>query len=326
MSRTIEGKPAAPAAVSQFMKDAVEGLCGRPKRLPPKYFYDERGAELFEEITRLPEYYLTRSELAIMDRYAPDMARKIGPKCRLIEFGSGSSTKVRILLEHLHSPSGYLPVDICREQLIDSAERLIRDFPDLAVIPVCADFSRPFELPPTPLPFRSTVVYFPGSTIGNLEPEEVQSLFRRVARMVGPGGGFLVGVDLRKDTAVLEAAYNDAQGVTEAFNLNMITRLRRDLGSDVRPERFAHLAYYNEILGRIEMHLVSRVGQSIRLNGSSITLEPGETIHTESSYKYERDGLNAWALQAGMDRVGFWTDPERLFSVQFFRRAGPDRV
>jgi L-histidine Nalpha-methyltransferase len=321
MSQTIEGKTAVSAVTSQFMQDAIAGLSAHPKRLPPKYFYDERGAGLFEEITKLPEYYLTRSELAIMDRHAREMARAIGPMCRLVEFGSGSSTKVRLLLRHLPAPSAYLPVDICREQLIDSAERLIRDFPDLAVIPVCADFSRPFDLPSTPLPFLSTVVYFPGSTIGNLEPEEVRSLFRRVARMVGPGGGFLVGVDLRKDAAVLEAAYNDAQGVTEAFNLNLITRLQRELGADARPERFSHLAWYNEARGRIEMHLVSRIDQSIRLNGSIVHLQPGETIHTESSYKYEPDGLNAWAAEAGMDRAGFWTDPERHFSVQLFRSA-----
>ena len=313
--------PRVETAAAEFLRDALAGLQARTKRLSPKYFYDERGSELFEEITRLPEYYLTRVELQIMRDLAAEMAERIGPDCRLVEFGSGSSLKSRLLLSELRSAAAYIPVDISEEHLLHSAGRLRQEYRHLSVLPVHADFTHDFRIPPSPGEARSTVVYFPGSTIGNFDPPEVRDLVNRVGRMVGPGGGFLVGVDLRKDVNILEAAYNDSRGITSAFNLNLLARMQRELGARLNPEDFQHLAYYNRVEGRIEMHLVSTEHQSVELGGTFIQFAAGETIHTENSYKYAPDGLIPYAAEAGMVREGVWTDPAGLFSVQFFRRA-----
>jgi len=312
--------PSTSPARAEFLLDALEGLQAASKRLSPKYFYDERGSSLFEEITRLPEYYLTRVELQIMREFAPEMAQVLEPGCRLVEFGSGSSLKSRVLLSALESPAAYIPVDISAQQLRHSALELGREFPRLAVQPVAADFTQEFELPNLPYPSRRTVVYFPGSTIGNFEPAEVRPLLARIARLVGPEGGLLVGFDLRKDVSVLEAAYNDSRGVTRAFNLNVLVRLQRELEARLNLEDFEHLAYYNRSEGRIEMHLVSMEDQSIDLGGQVIPIGAGETIHTENSYKYEPDGLLPLALATGLVRQQTWVDAGGNFSVQYYGR------
>jgi L-histidine Nalpha-methyltransferase len=308
------------ATTQTFLEDATEGLRSRPKRIPCKYFYDERGSGLFEEICRQPEYYLTRTELAIMRDHAAEMAEQIGPRSSLIELGSGSSLKTRLLLGHLKAPASYVPVDISGETLRQSAQALRSEFLGLKVVPVHADFTRPLTLPPAALPERRRVVYIPGSTIGNFDSLEAASLLRGIARLAGPDGGLLIGVDLRKDPAVLHAAYNDRRGVTAAFNRNLLYRMRRELGAGIEPEQFAHRAFYNEAEGRIEMHLASRVRQTIRLEGAFFELVPGETIHTENSYKYDLDGFAALAGRAGFVRTALWLDSARLFSVQHFER------
>ncbi len=300
-----------------FLQDVVDGLRRTPKRVPSKYFYDQRGSELFEQICELDEYYLTRTELSIMRCHAGDMADAIGPNCLLIEPGSGNSRKVRLLLEHMRDPAGYVPVDISEEHMTRCVASLGREFPQLRIAPLAADFCDPFEVPEAPGTQRR-VVYFPGSTIGNFAPDEAIAWLARMARVTGPGGGLLIGVDLKKDVGILEAAYNDSEGVTRDFNLNLLSRLKRDLGADVQPERFEHRAFYNEPKGRIEMHLVSAEHQIIRLDHTEVELEPGETIHTENSYKFDLDQFEAIAAQAGWRRVAYWMDDQELFSVQYF--------
>ncbi len=300
-----------------FLLDAVEGLTRTPKRLPSKYFYDRRGSELFERICELDEYYLTRTELLILRRHATDMADAIGPGALVIEPGSGNSHKARLLLEHLRDPVGYVPVDISREHMTRWVAQLAADFPWLYIVPTVADFCADFAVPPVP-GTRRRVVYFPGSTIGNFTPDEAAAWLARMAGIAGAGGGLLIGVDLKKDVATLEAAYNDRAGVTRAFNLNLLSRLKSDLGADVRPDRFEHRAFYNADEGRIEMHLVSTERQTIRLDHTVIELKPGETIHTENSYKYDLEQFAAIAARSGWRRVACWTDDQELFSVQYY--------
>ena len=307
---------------STFLMDVVQGLTGTPKRLPSKYFYDRRGSELFERICELDEYYLTRTELLILRRHAPDMAEAIGPGALLIEPGSGNSHKARLLLEHLRDPVGYVPVDISREHMTRWVARLAADFPGLYIVPTVGDFCADFDVPPVP-GTRRRVVYFPGSTIGNFTPDDATEWLARMARITGAGGGLLIGVDLKKDVATLEAAYNDRAGVTRAFNLNLLWRLKSDLGADVRPDRFEHRAFYNADEGRIEMHLVSTERQTIRLDHTVIELKPGETIHTENSYKYDLEQFAAIAARSGWRRAAYWTDDQGLFSVQYFETDQP---
>jgi dimethylhistidine N-methyltransferase len=304
---------------SRFLDDAVAGLTAAPKRLPPKYFYNKRGSALFERICELDEYYLTRTELAIMRDHAPAMADALGPEVLLIEPGSGASIKVRILVEHLRDVVGYVPVDISGRHLEHVVQQLRRDLPDLAVRPVHADFMRPFELPDVPAAGRR-VIYFPGSTIGNLAPDQAVAWLEQMGELAGPGGGLLIGVDLKKNVAILEAAYNDAEGVTRDFNLNLLVRLRDELGADVQVDRFEHRAFYNESESRIEMHLVSTERQTIRLDHTEVHFEPGETIHTESSYKFDLDQFRKLAAEAGWRRAAFWTDENDYFSVQYCER------
>ena len=307
---------------STFLLDVVEGLTGTPKRLPSKYFYDRRGSELFERICELDEYYLTRTELLILRRHAADMAEAIGPGALLIEPGSGNSHKARLLLEHLREPVGYVPVDISREHMMRWVAQLAADFPGLYIVPTVGDFCADIDVPPVP-GTRRRVVYFPGSTIGNFTPDDATGWLARMARITGAGGGLLIGVDLKKDVATLEAAYNDRAGVTRAFNLNLLWRLKSDLGADVRPDRFEHRAFYNADEGRIEMHLVSTVRQTIRLDHTVIELKPGETIHTENSYKYDLEQFAAIAARSGWRRAAYWTDDQGLFSVQYFETDQP---
>ncbi len=277
----------------QFRADVLRGLRSRPKYLPCKYFYDEAGSALFEQITELPEYYLTRTELAIMQQHAAEMAQWLGGRCLLIEYGSGSSMKTRLLLDRLRDPAGYVPIDVSRAHLHRCAADLASQYPQLNVGPLCADFTAPLILPPITCAAARRVVYFPGSTIGNCTPEEAVALLRRTADLCGAGGGLLLGADLRKDRAVIEAAYNDRQGVTAAFNRNILVRMNRELGADIAVDRFAHRAFYDARAGRIEMHLVSRGDQRIQLGAARVAVADGESIRTEYSYKYRLTDLRA---------------------------------
>ena len=297
--------------------EVLAGLRRRRKRLPCKYFYDAEGSRLFDRICELEEYYLTRTELAIMDRHAGEMAAAIGPRAMLIEYGSGSSTKTRVLLDRLDAPAAYVPIDISGEHLTESAGSLARAYPQLEVLPVCADYTTRFEVPRPESHAARRVVYFPGSTIGNFEPDDALAFLRRVARVCGDGGGLLIGVDLKKDPAVLHAAYNDAQGVTAAFNLNLLARLNRDLGADFDPAAFAHYAFYNPRRGRIEMHLLSRAPQRVRIDGATIQFAEGEGVFTESSYKYGLLDFTELAKRAGFNSERVWTDADRRFSVHY---------
>jgi len=304
-----------------FEEQVLAGLRAEQKRIPSKFLYDATGAQLFERITELPEYYPTRTELAIMQAAADEMAACIGSGCRLVEFGSGSSLKTRILLDALIEPIAYVPIDISREHLLESARSLAGEYPDLLVQPVCADYTQPYELPPAERASASTVAYFPGSTIGNFTCEEEAVMFlRQVAGVLGACGGILLGTDLHKDKAVLDAAYNDSQGLTAAFNLNLLVRINRELGADFDPRAFAHVSSYSETERRIETHLESLVDQTARIAGVEIAFAKGERILTEYSHKYTPSTLERMADAAGfaVDRV--WTDADNLFSVQFLRR------
>jgi L-histidine Nalpha-methyltransferase len=305
------GKP----STAQFRADVLRGLRAPAKELPCKYFYDAAGSELFERITELEEYYPTRTERGIMEQCAPEMARRLGRRVLLVEYGSGSSTKTRLLLDHLADPAGYVPVDVSGEHLRRSARALAVDYPAVEVLPVCADFTRPLELPVPRKRAARRVVYFPGSTVGNFTPDETVALLRQTAALVGPGGGLLLGADLRKDPRVIEAAYNDRQGVTAAFNRNLLVRINRELGGDFVVEQFAHRAFYDAAAGRIEMHLVSRRDQWVRVGEADFFFAAGESIRTEYSHKYRRRDLHDLARAAGFAVKGTWTDGRRYFGV-----------
>jgi L-histidine Nalpha-methyltransferase len=307
--------------VAQFRADVLRGLRRRSKRLPSKYFYDEAGSQLFDRICDLPEYYPTRTELTILRAEAPAIADRLGPNCLVIEYGSGSATKTRLLLDALDRPAGYVPVEIAREHLKRSAVAIAAEFPQLAVFPVYADFTRPFKLPSPAMSSSRRAVYFPGSTIGNFGPAAARRLLAGMAELVGQGGAVLIGVDLKKDPRVLEAAYDDAAGVTAAFNRNLLVRINRELDGGFQPDSFAHHALYNPTYGRIEMHLVSRRRQTVRLGDARIEFEEGESILTECSYKYTVRGFQALAAAAGLRARQVWTDDRRWFSVQFLTVA-----
>lgn len=300
-----------------FLDDVIEGLSRPQKALPPKYFYDERGCELFEAICDLPEYYLTRTETALMRDRAGEMARRIGPRATVIEFGSGSGRKTRLLLEAL-APAVYAAIDIAATQLRETAAGLARDFPGLPVLAVCADYSRPLVLPEIGGPAAGRrIVYFPGSTIGNFTVAEAAQFLGNAGSVAGAGGGLLIGVDLKKNAALLNAAYNDTQGVTAAFNLNLLARVNRELGADFDLSAFRHHSFYNAALGRIEMHLVSLREQTVEVSGRRFRLLPGETIHTENSCKYSAREFQELALGAGLHAVECWMDSGGLFSVHY---------
>ena len=301
---------------SEFREAVLSGLGQAPKAVSCKYFYDEEGSRLFERICELPEYYPTRTELGILQAHAADMARAIGRDAVLVEFGSGASVKVRLLLDALTAPQAYIPVDISREHLLASASALAADYPALTVVPVCADYTAGFPLPEAAAG-AAPVAFFPGSTIGNFDPGEARAFLGRVARLVGPGGGLLIGVDLKKDTAILHAAYNDSAGVTAAFNLNLLKRINRELDGDFDLARFEHRAVYDPGKGRIEMHIASRETQTVRVDGHRFAFAADETIHTENSYKYGIAGFHALASEAGFEARNVWTDPAHLFSVHY---------
>jgi dimethylhistidine N-methyltransferase len=305
-------------ALGDLRAEVLRGLKAPHKALPPKLFYDLKGSELFEQITGLPEYYPTRTEIGILEDRATEIAELMGEDCVLIEYGSGASRKIRILLDALGGNDRYVAIDISKEYLVESTCRLVDLYPRLDAYAVCADYSQPLELPAEALDGAgSRVVFFPGSTIGNFAPADALEFLRTTARQLGQGGSLLIGVDLKKDAAVLDAAYNDAEGVTAAFNLNLLSRLNRELNAEFDIATFAHRAFYNAAEGRIEMHLVSQCAQSVCVSGDVIRFAEGESIHTENSHKFTVDEFQALAAKAGFQSDHVWTDDERLFSVHF---------
>jgi len=305
-------------AAGEFAQDLRKALAARPRSISPKYFYDARGSQLFDRICELPEYYPTRTELRILADNAREIAAQMGPRAEIVEFGAGSLRKVRLLLGAMDRPARYLPIDISGEHLARSAADLQRDCPGLDVQPVAADYTQRLLLPARVPGAGQRVGFFPGSTIGNFTPQEALH-FLEVAGQVLRGGALLLGADLIKDPAVLHAAYNDAQGVTAAFNLNLLARANRELGTRFDLDQFAHSAFYNAPQQRIEMHLVSRRRQKIALDGEWYEIEEGETLHTENSYKFTVDGLRALAARAGFRPGPVWIDADRFFSVHWLQ-------
>ena len=306
-------------ATSTFAGDVIGNLSQHPKRLSPKYFYDATGSELFEQITVLPEYYPTRTELGILRDRGSEIAADIPNGAALVEFGAGATTKVRLLLEHCEF-SAYVPVDISGEFLSAQADGLRNDFPDLDVHPVAADFTTPFALPPA-IADMPKVGFFPGSTLGNFEPQEASSFLRTAREILGDGAHMIIGVDLEKDERVLYDAYNDAAGVTARFNLNVLVRINRELGGNFDLSAFTHRSIYNRDRHRIEMHLISRKAQNVRILGNNFSFRPGESIHTENSYKYSLDRFTALARNSGWSVRKSWTDPAKMFSVHALEAA-----
>jgi len=304
--------------VDTFAADVIAGLTARPKYLSPKYFYDLAGSALFERITGLTEYYPTRSELGILGKRAAAIASLFPPRCALVEFGAGASTKARIVLRTAASVEAYVPIDISGDFLEQEAARLRRDLPHLAVYPVVADFTA-LQEPPAEIADTPRAGFFPGSTIGNFEPEEAAAFLRRAGRILGSGAVLIVGVDLIKAPGILHLAYNDAEGVTAKFNLNLLARINRELGANFDLDAFEHRAFYNAERSRIEMHLASTRRQKVRIGDVSIEFRAGETIHTENSYKYSFDSFQALAGGAGWSPLDVWTDG--LFSVHALRMA-----
>ena len=314
----VDLKPAR----GSFLSDVLTGLSAQQKHLPPKYFYDARGSELFEAICGLPEYYPTRTERAMLSAAAPQIALRIGSRSAIVEYGTGSGTKTPILIDAVR-PAAYVAIDISGEQLRSAVESLAGRFPDVRVVGVCADYTRAIQLSEI-IPgadVKRRVVFFPGSTIGNFTPDEARGFLINARCAAGHSGAMLVGVDLKKDREVVTAAYNDAQGVTAAFNLNLLERINRELGADFDPAGFAHRAHYDESVGRIEMHLASKREQQVRLDGHTFRFRAGETIHTENSYKYSVDDFQTLARDAGFIAEYYWIDPQRLFSLHYLTVA-----
>jgi dimethylhistidine N-methyltransferase len=304
-----------------FRDQIIEGLNRSPKLLPSKFLYDKRGSELFEQICQLPEYYPTRTESGILARYTGEIADLCGPDCLLVELGSGSSTKTRLLLNNLRDPVAYIPIDIAHEQLYDAAWLVQRDYPGLEVMPICADYTADFVLPqPSREPSRQ-VTFFPGSTIGNFEPDEARRFLARFAESSRMDDVMIVGVDLIKSRRILERAYNDREGVTAAFNLNLLYRINHELGADIEVERFCHKSVFNQSASRIEMHLVSTAEQIVRIGARQFRIGRGESIISEHSYKYTLDGFAGLARAAGFHTTKAWTDQEHQFSIHYLRVA-----
>ncbi len=307
---------AAPAASTAFRSDLLAALAQQPRRISPKYFYDAAGSALFDRICELPEYYPTRTEVALIERHARDIAGLSGAHVEIVEFGAGSLHKIRLLLDALDRPQRFVPIDISAEHLAAAADALRRDYPELAVRPVAADYTQPFDLP-APLPGTGRRIgFFPGSTIGNFTHDEAMTFLRSAAALLH-GGALLLGADLVKAPALLHAAYNDAQGVTAAFNLNLLARANRELGADFSLDRFAHSAFYNAPLQRIEMHLMSLVAQDVQVAGQTFAFAQGQTLHTENSQKFTVDGLRALATRAGFVPGPVWTDAQQRFSLHW---------
>jgi dimethylhistidine N-methyltransferase len=303
--------------LESFRDEVLRGLARPQKELPCKYFYDATGSALFEEICELPEYYLTRTELGILRAHAGEMAELLGPRCLLIEYGSGSGLKTRLLLDHLLEPAAYLPIDISPGPLLAAARAVVAAYPALEVLPVCADYTADYPLPRPRAHAARRAVFFPGSTIGNFTPGEAESFLKHVGHVCGRGGALLVGVDLVKDSKTLERAYDDSRGVTARFNLNLLARINRELGADFDLASFRHRAVYARAFGRVEMHLVSERPQPVRVAGSRFAFAAGEAVLTECSYKWGLGQFEQLARGAGWRVVRVWTDPRRQFSVQY---------
>jgi dimethylhistidine N-methyltransferase len=296
----------------------LHGLQDGKKELPSKYFYDDVGSRLFEQICGLDEYYLTRTELSIMQERMDEIVSMLGPGCLLMEYGSGSSRKIRMLLDALQDPAGYVPIDIAKDHLLRSVAALAGAYPALEVLPVCADYTSDFALPSPSKPVSRRIAYFPGSTIGNFDREPAKRFLQQIARTC-KGGGLLIGVDLKKDFNILHRAYNDAQGVTARFNLHLLERINQELDADFHLAQFGHYAFYNPGQSRIEMHLVSLTNQTVRIGEVEIAFKLGESIWTESSYKYSIEEFARLARAAGFSVERVWTDAQQLFSVQYLK-------
>jgi len=307
-------------AEADFLAEVVQGLQQPQKRIPPKFFYDAEGSRLFDQICVLDEYYPTRTEVALLQRHGGEIADLAGAGADLIEFGSGSNIKAGVVLAALERPRCYVPIDISREHLLASSRELAAAHPQVAVIPVCADYTRPLALPAA-CAGGARLGFFPGSSIGNFRPADAAGFLRRAAGLLGGGQGLLIGVDRKKDTARLEAAYDDARGVTAAFNRNLLVRMKRELGADVDPGAFRHHALYNGDRGRIEMHLVSERTQTISVGGHDFHFSADESIHTEDSFKYTPDEFAGLAAQAGWCPQRHWSDAEDLFSLHYLTAA-----
>ncbi len=304
---------------SDFRDDVLAGLALPQKTIPSKHLYDDRGAELFDAICDLDSYYPTRTEIAIMERYAAEMARAIGPRALVVEPGSGAGVKTRLLLDALEDPVALIPIDIAREQLAVVASELNASFPKLEVLPLWGDFTQPLDLPEPSRRAESTVVYFPGSTIGNFTPEDAVALLSNFRRMIGAGGIAIVGFDLKKDPPLLRGAYNDPEGVTAEFNLNLLRRINRELDGDFDLSAFRHDAPYVAVAGRVEMRLLSTRDQTVTVAGRRFGFRKGEWIWTESSHKYDETDIRAMCARAGLTLEALWTDPRRLFAVAGLR-------
>lgn len=315
MKPAIEWRPPRTSTESeQFAADLHTALTSTPKAISPKYFYDEAGSRLFEQICELPEYYPTRTELALLQAHARDMAAQFGPQVQLVEYGAGALRKVRLLLDAMPRDGvQFVPVDISGPHLLAACDGLAADHPGLAIQPLVADFTQPHELPPCPAGSRR-VGFFPGSSIGNFTPAEADAFLRMAAGELA-GGGLLIGIDLVKDSSVLHAAYNDAAGITAAFNLNVLERARRELGAEFPADGFEHLAFYNPASQRIEMHLRAKHALALQLGGTTHTFREGETLHTENSHKYTVSGFQALAVQAGFKPGPVWTDAQGWFAL-----------
>lgn len=297
--------------------EVLQGLLKKQKTLPSKLFYDQRGSLLFDQICKSEEYYPTRTETAIMQHNIHEIAGEVGSNCMLIEYGSGSSVKTRLMLDHLPEMAAYVPVDISREHLFNAVENLDRNYPNLVISPLWADFTKAFSLPLINNGLSQKLAYFPGSTIGNFYHQQAIDFMRSVAALVGSGGGFLIGIDLQKDPDILNLAYNDHQGITAAFNLNILTHINRKFHADFMESQFEHLAFYNQQSKRIEMHLISKVDQVVTIHGSRIGFQQGESILTEVSYKYTIESFARMADQAGFNMRKAWVDSNSYFSIQY---------
>ena len=301
--------------LSRMRAEVLHGLRKPQKELPSKYLYDAQGSQIFDRITALDDYYPTRVEAAIMTRHIDEIVEAIGAGAMLIDYGSGNSAKARRLLERLEDPNAYVPIDISREHLMAAARQLREDFPHIEVLPVAADYTRSFELPLPSNPPKRRVGFFPGSTIGNFEPLLAERFLERIADTCGPGGGLVIGADLAKEPSALHRAYNDSEGVTAEFNCNILRHVNRELGADFDCEQFVHYAPYNPTERRVEMHLVSLAEQTARIDGTAIAFETGESIWTESSYKYTRRAFEELAAAAGFEPQRAWLDESHWFGV-----------
>ena len=296
-------------------EEVLAGLSKSQKTLPSKYFYDKRGSELFELICGLDEYYLTRTELNIMEENIDDIAEELGGHIQLIELGSGSSVKTRLLLDHLNSIHSYVPVDISDDFLAEVSENLQAEYPLLDIVPVAADYTQPFDLPKIK-PGVRRIAYYPGSTIGNFTKQNAAEFLELIAELVGEDGGLLIGFDLLKDKETLIDAYDDSKGVTAEFNKNILIRLNRELNANFDLDLFEHQAVFNEEKSRMEMHLVSREGQSVNISDIRLHFEKGETIHTENSHKYSLESFKE-LTDSHFRTVETWTDSDKMFAIQF---------